>query len=147
MGLFSKVLGSDNTPTTLSNEEAFVGILLAAIAADGHISNEEITDFNSFVQKSKTLQNVTGTAFNEMIDKLFRIFRREGLDQLVKLSADNLPEALRKGAFAMACDLLFSDGTIEHEEEGLLEKLKDLLCVDDSTATKIVEVMVIKNRV
>jgi hypothetical protein len=37
MGLFSKMLGGEQTPTQLNKEEAFTGVLLAAVAADGHI--------------------------------------------------------------------------------------------------------------
>lgn len=146
MGFFSKILGGGGgAPTAFTKEESFTGLLLAAIAADGYISNEEIADFHSFVTKSKLLSSMNGNEYNKMIDKLLKVLRKEGVDALVDASATSLPENLRESVFAIACDLFFSDGTVDSDEEKLLEKIKDLLEINDALATKIVEVMVIKN--
>ena len=147
MGFFSRILGSEATPTSLSKTEAFTGILLAAVAADGYISDEEVTDFNSFVTKSKTLSHLGGNEFKRMIDKLFRILKKEGIDKLIELCAASLPKDLGAGTFAMACDLLFSDGVIDVQEERMLDKLKRQLQIADEAAQRIAEVIVLKNNV
>ncbi|MCI4667244.1 MAG: tellurite resistance TerB family protein [Bacteroidia bacterium] len=147
MGIFSNLLGGEGTPTTLSREEAFVGVLLGAVAVDGHISDEEVDDFNSFVWKAKILKNIHGNAFKKIIDKLFRILKREGVGTLLDLSASSLPQEFRAGTFAMACDLLFSDGTVDIDEERYLEELKNKFILDDGLSKRIVEIIALKNKV
>ncbi len=146
MGFFNNILGGTDSTASLTKEESFIGILLAAVAADGVITDEEVADFNSFVTKAKTLRGVSGRQFNGMIDKLFKILRRKGVGTLVELSTQNLSSNLRESTFAMACDLLFSDGEIDIDEQKLLEDLKVKLEINDTLATKIAEVMVIKNK-
>lgn len=147
MGLFSNILGGSSTPTNLDKQESFLGLIMSVVAADGHISEEEINDFNSFANKSSILRGMTGNQFTSTIDKLFKILKRDGLDTLVDLCVAGLPAEYREGVFAICCDLLFSDGSVESEEEQLLEKLKVKLSINDSLAMKIVEVISIKNKV
>lgn len=48
MGLFEKMLGNTtNEQITLSSAEAFGGIVLAVVSADGYISDEEIESVNA----------------------------------------------------------------------------------------------------
>lgn len=46
----------------------------------------------------------------------------------------------------MAADMVLADGTVEPEERKFLEEFQRTLGIDDATALKVVEVMVIKNR-
>jgi hypothetical protein len=147
MGLFSNILGSTSTPTKLNEQESFLAILLSAVAADGNISDEEIADFTSTANKAKLLQNLNGQQYKSVIDKLFVILKREGPDQLMNLGVEGLSEKYYKGAFAIVCDLLFSDGRIEKEEEVLLEKYKDKLKIDNETALNVVSVIAMKNSI
>jgi uncharacterized tellurite resistance protein B-like protein len=147
MGLFSNILGGSSTPTNLDKQESFLGLIMSVVAADGHISEEEINDFNSFANKSNILRGMSGNQFNSTIDKLFKILKRDGLDTLVDLCVAGLPSEYREGVFAVCCDLLFSDGSVEREEEELLENLKVKLSINDALAMKIVEVISLKNKV
>ena len=147
MGLLSNILGTETSPAKLNQQESFLGILLSAVAADGHISDEETADFISIANKAKVVQDMSGQQFNSTIDKLFKILRRDGVDQLVELSVKGLPPDLRLGTFTIACDLLFSDGSVEKEEEQVLEKLIAKLEINEANAMKVVEVISIKNKV
>ncbi len=147
MGLLSNILGTNSAPSSLNQQESFIGLILSVVAADGHISDEEISDFNSFTNKAKLLKNMSGNQFNATIDKLFKILKRDGIETLIQLCVEGLPENYREGVFAICCDLIFSDGSIEKEEEELLDNLKVKLSINDSLAIKIVEVISIKNNV
>ena len=51
MGLFSNLFGSkEEKIASFNRQEAFVGFLLAVIAADAVITNEEVLDFYSATQ-------------------------------------------------------------------------------------------------
>jgi uncharacterized tellurite resistance protein B-like protein len=123
-----------STPTKLNPQEAFIGILLSVIAADGHISEQEIDDFNGAVRKAKILQGMSSQQFNSSCDKTFGIMQKQGIDKFYDLAIPALPEECYKGTFTIACDLVFSDGTIEEDEEATIENLKTRLGIDDETA-------------
>jgi uncharacterized tellurite resistance protein B-like protein len=147
MSFFSSIFGSTAEAVQLNREEAFVGILFAVIAADGIIADEEVEDFFSVLKKAKVMQNVNNNQFRQLINKLQKINRTSGPEELVSLAADTLPAELRNGVFCIACDLVFSDGTASKEEQQILELIKIKLQIDDSLALKAAEIVIIKNRV
>jgi uncharacterized tellurite resistance protein B-like protein len=147
MSFFSNIFGSTAEAVKLSREESFVGILFAVIAADGIITDEEVEDFFSALKKAKVMQNVNNNQFRQMINKLQKINRNSGAEELVSLAAEELPTELRNGVFCIACDLVFSDGSASKEEQQILETIKNKLQIDDSLALKAAEIVIIKNRV
>ncbi|MBK7967330.1 MAG: tellurite resistance TerB family protein [Bacteroidetes bacterium] len=137
----------ESSPTNLDKQESFLGLIMSVIASDGHISEEEINDFNFFANKSNILRGMSGNQFISTHDKLLKILKKDGIDSLVDLCVAGLPDEYREGVFAVCCDLLFSDGSVISEEEQLLESLKIKLSINDVLAMKIVEVISIKNKV
>ncbi|UBF26209.1 tellurite resistance TerB family protein [Kovacikia minuta CCNUW1] len=81
-----------------------------------------------------------------MFDKLVGIGQRQGYDTLLSTALQSLPHELHDTAFAMATDIILSDGTITDEEETLLNNLYRVLETPEQTAKMIIEVMLIKNR-
>lgn len=145
MGLFDKLVsGTSSAPFT--QPEAFAAILIAVIAADGDISEEEKDDFVARVTRMKLFRAIHGKEFSSLIDKLFRILRKEGPNELALRGAEALRADLKATAFAVATDMIFSDGSVEEEETSLLEKLQRSLGISDEVAAKIVEVIELKNR-
>lgn len=145
MGLFDRLTG-DNQNSTFTKYEAFAGILIAAAASDGHISDDEIGTINVTVNRMRLYQEQSGSQFSAMIDKLLGILKRQGPNSLLSRSAEALPSALRQTAFAVVADLIFADGSVEDEEKVILESIQNALSISDDLAMKIVEVMEIKNR-
>ncbi len=146
MGLFDSLFGGHEANKNLSKQEAFAGILLAAVAADGHISDEEAQGLWTIIERMKLFNNFTPDKFNQLMNNLVKILKREGVDKLVQKAANALPEDLRPTAFANACDLVLADGVVEDEEKKLVETLQNLLEIPGDQAIDIVQVMVIKNR-
>lgn len=147
MGLFSSVLKGPNSSVKLNEQESLLGLMICVTAIDGDISDDEITDLVTLKNKSNLLKGVSGNQFSEMVGKLLNILSHQGLDSLVELCTEALPFEYRNGAFAACCDLVFSDGYVEDEEETFLENLKVRLSLDDNTAMKIVEVISMKNSI
>lgn len=147
MGLFSNVLKGNESDSSFTNEEAFLGAIVAITAADGDISNEEMSDLKSIINKSQTLSDVDDNTYSKIVNKVFRVLRKDGVDQLVNLSVNGLSDSLYEGVFALVCDLAYSDGFIEKDEERVLERLQQEFNISDSTALNIVKVITIKNRV
>jgi len=147
MGLFDKLLGDQGSDTiSLNPREAFAAILLAAAAADGNISEEEAESVISMSNRLQLFKNQSATDYNAMMGKLIGIHRTRGAALLVQTACSALPIDLRESVFAVTVDLLFADGTVAPEERKLLEGLQQVLEIPESQATKIVEVMITKNR-
>jgi len=145
MGLFDKVLGAGSS-SALSRPEAFAGVMLAVMSADGHISDDEAQGFLSVVKRLKLFQAQSASEHHAMMDKLFGILKRNDAEHLLTKAAEALPGELRESAFAVAADLVFADGCVDHEEQQVLEKLQSRLKVPDELAIQVVRVMQIKNR-
>ena len=145
MGLFDRIISGSST-SSLSRPEAFAGVMLATVAADGHISDEEIAGFNGVISRMKIFQAQSASQHGAMIDKLFGILKRSNAEQLLSKAAEVLSPELREAAFAVSADLIFADGSVEEEEKRLLEFLQSKLGIPDELATQIVRVMEVKNR-
>ncbi len=146
MGLFDNVFGGLSPNKNLSKNEAFAGILLGAVASDGHISDEEAQGLWTIIGRMKLYENWTGDKFNQMMNRLVGMLKREGVDPLINRASEALPVELRETAFAAACDLVLADGVVEDAEKEFLDKLQKTLDISGDQALTIVEVMIIKNR-
>jgi len=145
MGLFDK-FGSKEEKEKLSKEEAFAAVSLVTIAADGVITEEEVRSMFVHLYRMKMFAGFNDKQFSNMLSKLANIVRKQGLEALVAMSRESLPENLKATAFAVATDLALADGDIAEEEKHLLTKVQQSLGLSEDEAVKIIEVMMIKNR-
>jgi tellurite resistance protein len=147
MGLFDKVKGVKEAETVkLTKEESFAGIVLAAVAADGVITEEEAQGLVISLVRMKTYAGYTGNQMSALLNKLIGIIKKQGVDALVNLSKESLPLELRETAFAVATDLALADGEIADQEKEILTKIQQGLDIPESKAVNIIEVMLIKNK-
>ena len=73
-----------------------------------------------------------------MAEVVFELFAEEdGLDALFELVRQNLPEALNETAYAMACDVAATDGTLREGEIRLLEEIRHELAISRLHAAAI----------
>lgn len=148
MGLFDKVFGvqQNKAQDVLSPAEAFAAITLAAIASDGYLSEQELDGLIVNLNRMRLYRSYPGDVMRRMFDKLFGILKRDGVGALFNAAKDSLPAELQESAFAVAVDLMMADGEVSREEQAFLEQLYGALQISETMATKIIEVMMIKNR-
>jgi uncharacterized membrane protein YebE (DUF533 family) len=146
MGLFDALFGGMESSRKLTPQESFAGILLAASACDGHISDEEAANLTTAVGRMKLFQRVNEKEFNNVMDKLLGILKKKGPDALIDGCCESLPKELVNAAFANACNIVLADGVVDAEEKTFIEKLRSTLGVDENIAKTIAQVMVIKNK-
>jgi tellurite resistance protein len=72
--------------------------------------------------------------FNDCIDLMSR---EDGLDATLKAIKTGLPPKLRETAYAIACDLVATNGHATQEELRVIELLRDRLGIDRLTAAAI----------
>lgn len=147
MGLFDKILGTGGSETfTLNEREAFAAILLLVMTADGYVTDEEAMGFHALVNRMKLFKDQSGNDFRAMMDRLMGLLKRRGSEKLFEKALAALPPNYYDTVFAVATDLILSDGIVEAEEKEILINLKNAFKITDDLAIKIVEVMRIKNR-
>lgn len=149
MGLFDKIFfGGVQSKVTeaLSPAEAFAAITLAATACDGYLSDDEARGISLALSKMKLYRSFPNDVIYRMFDKLLGMLRREGVAALINAAKNSLPYELQETAFAVAADLVLSDGYVTELEQSFLDDLYQSLNISDETATQIVKVMIIKNR-
>lgn len=147
MSFFSNLMGNDPSTEKLNEQEAFMGVLLSVIASDGYFSDEEVGDFWTTLSRAKIMCDYTDRKYNDSVNKLMKIVKGPGHEQLLTLSIASLPDSLREGAFVYACDLVFADGSASVEEQAVLDRLKNELRIEDALAYKVAEVVILKNKV
>jgi hypothetical protein len=145
MGLFDDTLGQ-TAPRELTKHEAFAGILLAANASDGHISDEEVQGFFTILLRMRMFAEWSEDRLSRTIDRCLGLLKRRGPEGSMELFAQALPESLHKAAFANACDLILADGVVEQEEKEFINKLRRVLGISGDDAQMIAQVMVWKNQ-
>lgn len=147
MGLFDKVKGiKEAEQVKLNKEEAFAAVSLAAVAADGEITEEEARGLITSLLRMKLYEKFNDKQMSAMFNKLVGVIKRQGVDALVTSSKDILPTELRETAFAVAADLTLADGVLAKGEKDILTKIQESLGVPEDKAANIIEVMLIKNR-
>ena len=144
MGLFDKILPKE--PEVLTKEEAFAAVGLAAIAADGAITEEEGRGFIVGLYRMKMFRNFNQNQMGNLLNKLTNIIQRQGFDVLIKMSNESLPSDLKETAFAVATDLVFTDGDVDATEQQVITKIQVMMGISEAQAMKIIEVMMIKNK-
>lgn len=145
MGLFDKVLGS-STIDKLNEAEGMAGIALCAIAADGQITDEEAAGLGTTLSRMQLYRGMSNRQVNDIFGKLVKVVRQTGAESLLGMSAQALRADLKPTAFAIAADLIMSDGHVDGKEKQFLEQIQKTLGVNDDLALRVVEVIAIKNR-
>ena len=132
------------SPECLSPREAFVTLLVAAARADGSVSPHEADRIELAVASMRLFRDSSQEALHAMFASVVKRIDERGSD-LVGLAAAAVPVDLRATAFAMAVDLLLADGRWTRSEEHFAGEIQTLLGVDDELATKVVDILTLKN--
>ncbi len=147
MGLLDMVLGTETqAQVTFSPAEAFVAIILAVIATDGHLSEDEARCISSVLFRLKLFRNYTNGLMNKLFEKILSILRRDGINFLFNAAKESLTQDLREAVFAVATDFLLADGIVTEEETIFLDDLYQALSISRDVAIQIIQVILIKNR-
>jgi uncharacterized tellurite resistance protein B-like protein len=147
MGLFDQFSSvKSQNETSLSPAESFAGILIVAIASDGHLANEEMSSLFDIFNRTKLFRSYPQDVIVKMLDRTVSLMKRQGVDSFLNLAISCLPHDLYETTFAIVTDLVLADGQVTKEEEAVLTTIASKLSLPQATLQKIIEVMVIKNK-
>ena len=129
----------------LSPQEAFVALLIASARADGSVSAHEANSIEHIVAGMRLFRDHRGDGLQKMFTTASEHIRDHGVPSVIQAAAAIVPKELRATTFALAIDLMLSDGRMSPKEEGFADDLRTLLNVECDAATKIIDVLRTKN--
>lgn len=150
MGFFDKIFSGSSVsvltakPTINDEKEAFLTIVVASACADSDIEGEEWdTIYDTLFQKELFRDVLDLNALLEESRNNVKMYT--SLAEAVTACAKLIQPENRNMLFAVCVDLVLIDGKITTNEQAIIEHLKTELKVSDELATKIVEVMLVRN--
>jgi uncharacterized membrane protein YebE (DUF533 family) len=129
----------------LSRQEAFVSLLIASARADGIVSAHEANSIEHVVAGMKLFRDYSHEKLRTVFATAAERIKEQGTPSVVQAAAAVVPKELGATTFAVAIDLMLSDGRLSPKEEGFAEELRTLLNVERDAAARIVDVLLIKN--
>jgi len=131
----------------LDVDEALLALLIGAMNANDHVSPEEGARAHNIIWSMRRFRRKSGETVERLIERMRQLIEEHGPERAVAAAARALPARLRKSAFAVAADLVLTDGRLEGSERRYLIALGHDLTLDGNTINGILEVMRIKNAV
>jgi uncharacterized tellurite resistance protein B-like protein len=146
MSLIDRALkGQPADPPVLPVPDAIAAILVAAAAADGRLNEEEAVRMSGILSTTRVLRQAGNGSMQGLAERAIALLTDYGLPAELTACAKAIPADLRPTTFALATDLVLADGRIDDREKTFIDELQAVLDVDDATALKIVDVLLIKN--
>jgi len=133
-------------PPALGVDEAFIGLFIAAMHANGHMSAAEGARAHHLIWSMKRFRRKSGEDVGRTIEHMRQFVSEHGAGTVLASVARVIPGRLRLSAFALTADLLLADGTIEPTERRFLNSLAADLRLDVGDARRVVDAMLVKNR-
>jgi len=123
---------------SLSPEDCLVAVMIAVSASDNEIRTVELLRIEASVNNLPVFAAYDMDRIKIVAQVVFDLFAEEdGLDALFGLVRENLPERLHETAYALACDVGASDGTLHGPELRILEEIRHELEIDRLHAAAI----------
>ena len=122
----------------LSPQDALLAVMVAISASDQNMTDEELVSITGIINVLPVFDNYDRdhiATVSNMVGDLFE--EEDGLDALIGLVEQALPDHLRETAYALACDVAAADKRVNIYELRLLELLRDELRVGRLAAAAI----------
>ena len=124
--------------SAMSPQDALVAVMVACSASDENMRTAELVAIQRMVNHMPVFANYDADRIRRVSRTVFDLFEEEdGLDALFGLIREALPDRLYETAYALACDVVTSDGHHSEVELRMLEEVREELHVDRLHAAAI----------
>ena len=145
MSLSDKVEENNNAalnPVT-SELEAWVGILYSCISADNLIKDSETASLSKLLYSK---EKFAGIDIAPLYAKSYHLKTELGQLKYIVACCELIKEEDKETVFALALEILLSDGLLGEEEKNVIEVLSNQLKIDTGMTSKMIEVIFLKNK-
>lgn len=130
-----------NHLASMDSPTAFVAVALAAVSWDGVLSRAGSRALRHELDYRVPFNAMSDGEMIALFDRLLSEMRAEGAKALAIRAARVLDPHQRCTAFAVAAEIMRSDGELVAEERQILDDLATELAISASDSTKVLEVM------
>jgi tellurite resistance protein len=117
---------------------ALIYTMVLMSAADSDMTDRELLLIGDIVRTMPAFQDFDEKLLPGIAENCAELLGQEnGMDAIISIIADSLPERLCMTAYALACDVAAADGHVQQEELRLLEMIRHKLNVDRLHAAAI----------
>ncbi|WP_035673164.1 TerB family tellurite resistance protein [Flavobacterium sp. 83] len=145
MSLSDKVEEKNNTALNpvISELDAWVGILYSCIAADNQIKDSETASLSKLLYSK---EKFAGVDIAPLYVKSYHLKAALGQLKYIAACCEQITKEDKETVFALALEILLSDGLLGEEEKNVIEVLSKELKIDSGMTSKIIEVIFLKNK-
>lgn len=133
---------------TLSNHSALIYIMVIVSAVDSNMTDAEMARIGQSIHSLPVFRDYDDSLLVEAAETCAEILGEDtGLETVLGLVKNSLPDELLETAYALACDIAVTDGQLSQEELRLLEMVRYELDIDRLSAAAIERGVAALNRV
>ncbi|MGB7718485.1 MAG: tellurite resistance TerB family protein, partial [Bryobacteraceae bacterium] len=122
---------------TFNVQKAIMTIVIAAIKADGEVSEDEIRRLRSMCARSPIFASNSKEEDDVVINFADNVTTQLKEDAVAKAAATLKPE-LRETAFAFACEMVLADGIVGEAEDAFISMLAEKLGISEEIGSAVV---------
>ena len=127
-----------HTLPAFTAQDALVAIMVTVSVSDESIRTSELVAIERQVNHLPVFADYDIDTIKEVAQTVYRLMEDDdGLDTLFAMVRDALPDRLWETAYALACDVVTSDGRHSQVELRMLEEVREELHIDRLHAAAI----------
>ena len=130
----------------LEVDEALIALFIGAMNANDQVAREELARAHHLIWSTRRFRRKSGETVGRLIERMKRLLEEEEAAAVLERAASVVPATLRPSAFAVVADLLLADGKIDAREQRFLRQLAVNFRMPIRTATNVIDVLLMKNR-
>lgn len=124
--------------STINYQTALIYVMTIAALADGKLKDSELLSISELVKTLPVFHNYNYDKLQRAVGDCSALLdQNDGLDAVLGLIKEALPEKLVETAYAIACDVVAVDGSAAQEELRWLELLRHKLNISRLHAAAI----------
>lgn len=131
----------DRPMTSLSTADAFAAVALSAVCWDGTLTKAGSRSLRHALDYRLPFRDYDEPRMLELLDNLLLQLREKGAQHLMMDAAAVLNAQQRSSAFAVASEIMRSDGMLQEDEVNILKNLSAVLQLDEDLTASIIRVM------
>ncbi|MCX2696929.1 MULTISPECIES: tellurite resistance TerB family protein [Ochrobactrum] len=122
----------------ISAHDALVYIMVTTSAADTSMTDAEMASISNVVSRLPVFQGFDSARLPKIASDCYELLAFEdGLERILDLAHEALPEKLYDTAYALAVEVAAADLHVEQEELEFLQMLRDRWTLDELTVAAI----------
>ena len=125
----------------MSAADAFAAVALAAVCWDGVLSMAGSRSLRHALDYRQPFRDYDEAQMMQLLDSLLKQLREKGAQHLMVDGAAILNTRQRGAAFAVAAEIMRSDGPLQDDEQNILINLAAVLELDSALSSEILRVM------